>query len=75
MNLNKIEHEKLQTELREMKREKLPSSITATRKGQKQNVIMMDTFAMVEATFSQEINSEDFANLKINIKVKNLGII
>lgn len=64
LNLNKIEHEKLQTELREMKREKLPSSITATRKGQKQNVIMMDTFAMVEATFSQEINSEDFANLK-----------
>ena len=64
LNLNKLENQKLQTELKEMRRQRLPSSLTVTRKGQKQNVIMMDNFAMVEAEISRDMPNEVFAKVK-----------
>ncbi|OHT06827.1 hypothetical protein TRFO_25073 [Tritrichomonas foetus] len=70
LSLNKIEHYKLQTELKEMRRYRLPSSVTVTRKGQKQNVIMMDNFAMVEATFSSALDEDAYVKLKEGLEKK-----
>ena len=68
LNLNKLENHKLQQELKEMRRQRLPSSLTVTRKGQKQNIIMMDNFAMVEAAFPKEMSNESFTSIKQTIQ-------
>ena len=64
LNINRLEHTKLQNELKEMRRHRLPSSVTVTRKGQKQNILMMENFAMVEAGLPDEFKEDQFEKLK-----------